>query len=341
MKRIGCIGYATEQGLGRLAKSFWDAEVVTNMLIFQHPHYATHPEWYPPDTPVLSSRPFDMNSTVLKRFLSEIDVLLCFETPFCWTLIDACRKIGVKTVIVPMYEWTPECLPARFDQWLCPSLLDLEYFKNMPLAEFIPIPVDMGIAWQQRTTAKRFLHNAGHIGCRGHKGTLELLKAVQHVRSPLSLTITCQDANGLSRLINQVPDVKGDTRVKFVVGDLPRHVLFDGEHDVYVAPEKFNGLSLPLQEAYASGMVVITTDRFPTNTWLTHGLIPVSGYSRARTQPSNLEIDEATIDPSSIAKVMDEWYNRDIANISLSGKVWAEKHSWQVLKSRWLEALNR
>ena len=37
---------------------------------------------------------------------------------------------------------------------------------------------------------------------------------------------------------------------------------------MFVFPEKFNGLSLPLQEARAAGMLVLATDRFPMNTWL-------------------------------------------------------------------------
>ena len=312
-------------------KSFYDAGVVNRVLIQRHRRRQNH-DWYPPDTPVVNP-PYV--GPVFDQFLSEIDVLLCWETPFDWNILNVCRERGIKTALVPMHEWTPREWPALFDRIIAPSLLDRDYF---PGSKFVPVPVRADL-WQQRTTAKRFLHNAGNIGWRGHKGTLELLKAVPHVKAPFHLTVRAQDTAELGKLLEQVPEVEKDGRVTVEKGEIPYEQLWDG-HDVLIAPEKFNGLSLPLQEGRAAGLLVMTTGRYPHNTWLPREpLIPVSRYERACVTPNYLEFDEAIVDPRDIAATIDRIFGQDITAYSQAGKVWAEEHSWAALKGRWLEAL--
>ena len=332
--KVGSICYATEQGIGMLPKQFYDAGIINSVMIFRHGSRPTMKEWYPPDTIELVGRPF--NGPIVEEYLKSIDVLLIFECPFDWTVLTLCKKLGTKTVIVPMYECTPAQIPVQPDKWICPSLLDVEYF---PGSEFIPIPVPP-IEWQQRTTAKRFLHNGGHLGLRGHKGTLELLQAVEYVKSDLHLTVRSQDTIGLARILQQIPKVILDNpNLSIEPGGIAYEDLFKG-YDVLVAPERYNGLSLPLQEARAAGMLVMTSNRFPHNTWLPiEPLIPVASYSRQRVGGGYNSYDEARIDPKSIAFTMDQWYGRDITDYSLSGKTYAEENSFPALKSRWLEAL--
>lgn len=333
--RVGTVCYATSQGLGYLAKSFYEAGVIDEVLVFRHPHgnRPSHMEWYPPGTPELKTRPF--HGLTIENFLAKIDVCLFFETPFCWDFVKRCHKRKVKTAIIPMYEWFLQRPPCTFDKFINPSLLDQDYF---PHGEFIPIPVD-GSKWKLRTKAERFLHNGGNLGCRGHKGTLELMKAMKYVQSNLSLTIRSQDVSGLQKLIKQVPEIQEDSRVKFEFGEIPYENLFT-DYDVLVAPEKFNGLSLPLQEAYASGLGVITTARHPITSWLPKDLlIPVECYQRAQTMLGHLEFDEAIVNPIDIAMTLDSWYGKDITEYSLSGKSYGESTSWEVLKPRYIAAL--
>lgn len=333
--RIGTVCYATHQGLGYLAKSFYDAGVITEVVVWRHPHgdRPSHMEWYPQGTVELTKRPF--SGLAIEDFLAKVDVCLFFETPFCWDFVKRCYKRKVKTAIIPMYEWFLQNPPCVFDKFINPSLLDQDYF---PHGEFIPIPVDSS-TWSLRTTANRFLHNGGNLGCRGHKGTLELMQAMKHVKSNLHLTIRSQDSAGLRRLISQVPEIATDRRVKFEFGNIPYENLFDG-YDVLVAPEKFNGLSLPLQEAHAAGLGVITTDRYPTNTWLPKEmLIPCNEYRKAQTMRGHLEFDEAVVDPVDIAQTLDNWYGKHIEQFSLVGLAYAQANSWGVLKRRYLSAL--
>jgi hypothetical protein len=327
--RVGTVCYATDQGLGMLAKDFYEAGIITDVLIWKHPSYLNHPEWYPPGTPVLNSRPF--RGSAVNEFLKNVDVVLFFETPFDWDFLRVCRERNVRTAIMPMYEWYLRNPPEKPDKFLCPSLLDVNYFPGSP---FLTVPADSS-TWRLRTRAQRFLHNAGHIGHRNHKGTEELIKAIPLLRPEIKLTIRCQ-----SDRIHSLLKGRDFSNVEIFTGDCPRKDLFK-DYDVYVAPEKFNGLSLPLQEAYASGMMVMGSDRFPMNTWLPEAaLIPVSSYHRANIGGHNF-FDEAEVNPAVIAGHMNEWYDRDISTFSLYGKKWAEEHSWEVMKPKFLEELSR
>lgn len=279
--RVGTICYATEQGIGYLPKWFYDAGIITDVAIFRHSSRETHRNWYPPhqhgyETIEYSTRPFK-DHPCTERFLSAIDIMLFFETPFDWDILRVCKKMGVKTAIVPMYECTPTNLPTTPDLWICPSLLDCQYFPGFPMLE-IPVPAD--VVWKERHRAERFLHNGGNLGLRGHKGTLEILKAWHLCKKPIDLTVRAQDTAALREVLSKANfDLEqrmftwgfqssvGQKKLLVDMRPASREELFS-DHDAFIMAEKYNGLSLPLREARAAGMLVMTSDRFPMNTWL-------------------------------------------------------------------------
>lgn len=331
--RIGSIGFSTSQGISHLMKWFYDANVITDVITFRHGSRPSHPEWYPPDTVELVGRPF--NGPVVDEFLSKVDAVLFFETPFDWSFLSYCRTKGVRTVVLVMYECWPNNPGHQPDKFICPSKLDQrDYWPNSP---FLQIPVPPGIVWRQRTEARRFLHNGGNLGLRGHKGTLEILKAWRHVESPASLTVRAQDSAGLEQLLGMAPEVRHDPRITITKGNLDYGPGMFAGHDVFIMAEKYNGLSLPLIEARASGMLVMTSNRFPMNDWLpTEPLIPVKRYQRARVSGAYQEYDEAVVAPEAIAETVDRIFGSDIADYSLSGKAWAQANSWDALRDQWI-----
>ena len=124
---------------------------------------------------------------------------------------------------------------------------------------------------------------------------------MKYVRSPIKLIVR-----------SQVPIKEyNDPRIEYRIGTFDN--IWD-EGDVFVFPEKFNGLSLPLQEAFASGMMVMATDRYPMNTWLcTDCLLPVDKYTTERIA---VEFQMAHLSPVDIAKTIDKFYNTDITKFS-------------------------
>ena len=331
--RIGMVAYATKQGLGYLAKSFYDAGIVDEVILIYHGRNTTYPEWY--QNRAVSITRLPIRGKAVNDLLGRVDLMLFFETAFDWSFLKVCKARGVKTICMPMHEWFPVNCKNAFDGYLCPSLLDVDYFPGSPL--FQP-PVDPS-TWKLRITAKRFLHNAGNVGHRNHKGTLELLKATEYIESDLTVTIRCQNQEKFNRLVQQVPEVESNPAVTIERGEIPYADLHK-DYDAVVIPEKFNGLSLPLQEAYAAGMLVITTARYPANTWLpTEPLIPVESYHQAAITDNYLTFQEAVVNPREIAKTMDAWYDRDITGYSQKAKRWAEVNSWVAKKDTCLKLL--
>lgn len=305
----GAVVYATEQGLGRQAKDFYDNGIIDTVLVWKHSSYTNHYEWYPNR---VSS--FD-------ELLDKCDKIIFLETPYDWSFILKARERGVKTILFIMYECTRFPLPYFPDVLVGGSILEREFFGDD--VKVINVPVPKALKWKQRTRAKVFIHNAGHGGLAGRNGTAELIKAIPLVKSDCKFIIRSQFP--LSIPYN-------DPRLTVIIGDQPYETLFS-EGDVFVYPDKFGGSCLPLQEAHASGMAVMASSRHPTNTWLPiEILIPIKGYKKDRAYSV---IDSAIVDPVDIANKIDEWYDKDITHLSLVGKKWGEDNSWDKLKPQY------
>lgn len=333
--KVGTLAYDTLQGLGVLARSFFDAGVVTDMFVVRHS--SRRSEFDYPGAPVCNPRDPDFRK-LIQEFCRSVDIMLFFETPFDWDLFDYCGKVGVKTAIMPMYECMPKDFPDRYqpDLILNPSYLDQSYY---PKGVRVVVPVT--VPWKERTEARRFVHNAGHGGLLGRNGTRELLEAMRYVTSPIQLTVRFQSRpSWYDEVYSQV---RGDSRVQFEFGDVPADKLYDG--DVFVFPEKFNGLSLPLQEALASGMVVCATDRIPNNIYLQQApLIPVKTYRRNSVSGRCVEFQEAVIDPLDLARAIDAVHNFapwKVEMMSAYGEEWAKENTWAVWKPIYTRELER
>jgi len=313
----GAVVLATNQGLGYLAKDFYDNGLIDKVYIKQHSSRLNNPEWYKPEAHV--------------KYLHELlecDTILFFEEAWeGWKLIPMARARGIKTVLMPMYECTRYPFPYEPDLILCPSELDYDFYKRRGKnVLYVPVPVD--VEWKERTRARVFIHNAGNGGIGGRNGTKELVEAMKYVQSDLSLIIRSQVP---------IPPVH-DPRVRVQVGTIPPEDLWS-HGDVFVFPEKFNGLSLPLQEAHAAGMLVMAGDRFPINAWLPKApLIPVDHYTKERI---SVEFKCAHYAPETIASIMDKWYDADITKYSHAGRDWAIDNSWKRLREIYLKLLSR
>ena len=328
--KVGSIVLSTNQGLGYLAKDFYSNGIIDEVLVKKSVRFKDNMEWYP-ESKMIGPRNTDFSNSFEKKdipiiinFLSKIDVLFLFEIPFYHNILSLAKTMGVKTILMPMYESTP--FPIEADLYVCPSKLDLQYYKamypNTPSVH-IPVPVPNEIIWKKREKAKVFVHNAGNGGAAGRNGTEELIEAMKYVKNPIKLIIRSQKKDFNIQ----------DSRIEYVKNTLPFNELWQ-TGDVFIFPEKFNGLSLPLQEAFASGMLVMTTSRFPNTDWLPcEPLIPTKGTKEINL--ANIKFDSSILEPKDIAKKIDEWYDRDIEKFSLLGREFCEQNSWDVLKQKY------
>jgi len=308
-KKIGAIVLATDQGLGYLAKDFFDAGVIDKVYIHEHSSRPTHREWYPRESVVSS----------IDQLIEECDTIFAIETFFDWKTIPKARAKGKKTCIMVMYECTPNPFPYTPDLVLSPSILDYDYYPGSTLVQ-VPVKANPVV----RETANVFVHNAGNGGLGGRNGTKEVLEAMKLVKSPIKLILR-----------SQVPiKVQDDPRIDVRIG------TFDdiwSEGDVFLFPEKFNGLSLPIQEALASGMLVMSSDRYPFNVWLPRDpLIPVASYKKTQLA---VPFEMAELSTETIANCIDFWFGKDIIEYSKQGIEWGQKNSWQNLKDQYRELM--
>lgn len=332
--KIGTICYATSRGLGHLAHDFYLNNVITDVCVMRHRSIPMQ-DWYPGAPVVSGLTPSDVRT--MRDFCRGMDAMLWFENPFDWELIPFCHSAGVRTYLVTMYECHPKSrhygryTPTRY---LCPSALDMQYFPKQSTQVQLPVEYP----WKLRTNAWHFVHNGGYLGIRGREGTTVLIEAMQYVKSLIRLTIRVQENVGEEhqRIAAR------DGRIEYVNHQVDYHSLY-ATGDVCVGAQRWNGCSLPLQEAFASGMLVMNTDRFPMNTWLPRAplvtpdrIIPNSCISGAY-----LNFEESVVSPRTLAAKIDDFYGRDVTEYSLSGKAWAEQNSWSALKETWLEVLSK
>lgn len=332
MGRVGTICYSHSRGLGHLAKSFIDADIIQDIHIIKHPNIPMK-DWYP-NAPVSDIR----RVNVTDEWLKQHDTMLFFETPFDWDIIRRCKLLGVRTYLVPMYECSLDVFPHKPDVYLCPSLLDLKEFPSTSTTKsfLAPIPLSPDIKWKLRSKALHFVHNGGYLGMRGREGTELLIEAMAYVLSPIRLTIRVQE-NVSARHQRMLAR---DSRIEYINHSVPYEDLYK-EGDVSILPQKFNGMSMPLMESRASGMLVMTTNRFPTNDWLCGegALIPVRSFQQVRLSPRFRVIEEAQISPIDIATSIDSWYGTDIKQQSDAGLEYSYHNSFDMLRSMWLKLL--
>jgi hypothetical protein len=304
--------------------------VIQKVIVELHPTDINHIEWFREEDRLevgpnikqefrYAFQDKDRNNVI--QFIKKIDVLLMFEIPFYWEIIDIAKSLNKKTVLVPMYECTP--IPIDVDHFLCINELDYHIYKQAypnKKVSFIRNPSNSKITWRQRNSAKKFVHNAGYHFNSNRNGTLSIIDALKYVSSPIELIIRSTKKLNL--------DI-ADDRVKLVDDPVDFNKMWD-EGDVFLMPEKHNALCLPLEEAYSAGMLIMTGNRFPNNVIFPKDpLIPVSEYRQNLL--TSVVANEAYYSPIEIAKTIDYWYNRDITSYSTQGKKWKDDNSWEKL----------
>jgi glycosyltransferase involved in cell wall biosynthesis len=326
--RIGMVARSDESGLGRLCEEFYNHLPISKTLVLVHPQYQNYPEKYP--NGIIAQRG---NPTLdeIDEFLKDLDVVITFETAYNWSLFSKAREKGVKSILVPMYEFTQCPCPEEPDLYLCPSKIEYDIYSKIGNAVYLPIPIDTNkIKFQERKTAKTFVMNNGHGGALGRNGLKELLEAISLVKSDVKFLIR-------SQVYFEAPR---DSRVEIQFGDLPFDELYS-KGDVFVFPHKFDGLSMPIQEAMAAGLPIISTNFYPHNEYLSKELL-FEPETMTKIQMGAIfrQIDAAIISPVKLAEKIDELANKDVSEFSKLNRKQIEKWSWTKLQPKYLELFN-
>lgn len=316
MKKVGSIVRADNSGLGNLAWDFYRHGLIDKVLIQPENKGAFFPERYGEQKIVDHVR---LSQQDVNWILDGIDVLLCFETAYNENIIAVAKERDIKTILMPMHEGGAGWKNQKPDVWLCPSDMeyDIETVSSINKIR-INVPVDTKKLPQKvRTKARHFVHNAGHGGMIFRNGTPELIQALEFTDSDFKLTIRTQT----------IPFDVIDPRVEYEYANYENYWDLWEDGDVLIMPDKFAGLSMPIQEAFASGFMVMTTNRYPLNEWLPTEPLFDSQPNKSNYCGTVIDLPE----PKNIAAAIDKWYNQDITKYSQAGLDWARENSWEKL----------
>jgi glycosyltransferase involved in cell wall biosynthesis len=299
--RIGLIARADSRGLGVQTKSFHDAMQPTKTMVVDCPSAQPLPlrrDWYP-NAMWVKGLP---TAADFRVWLDGLDVIYTAETGYSRALWSEAERAGVKTVLHANYEFLDHSDQPSL--WAAPSMWHFDEFPEPRL--FLPVPIDLSKfpARPPRSKAARFLHIIGRPAVHDRNGTADLLDALTYVRSPITLTITCQDEHYVSGLLasRRIPrHIDLDVRT----GDTKHYTDLYADQDVLVLPRRFGGLCLPCNEAIGAGMPVVMPDISPNNAWLpADWLVPAEkcGEFRAKTR-----VEFFSADPRELAERIDRF----------------------------------
>ncbi len=207
--------------------------------------------------------------------------------------------------------WDPVALSFRY--WVHPD-----------------VPVDRELLpFRRRTSLQTILHTVGTGTGEDRNGTLLLVEAMHHVTTPVRARIRSQRPLGANLRNNTTVDL---TRTQ-------DYWELYGDEDLFVIPRRFGGLCLPMQEALAVGMPLLTTRASPQDSFLPDEMLVRAPAMQELMTRTLLGLHQA--DPVEIAQRIDWLYENPsmIAVLSDWADGWAQANSWEALRPRYEAAL--
>lgn len=281
-------------------------------------------DWSVFDPRTLDVRTYrELSEGDIRSFCRDVDVILGAETFYRDEFPAIAREEGARTVLQINPELAPWFHPKgaaipRPDVFLAPTIWLLNRLAEDTL--YLPFPVDRSrFPFRRRTSARRFLHVAGHRAMADRAGT-RLVMAAAPSCPMATITIQSQSEIGSNNHLDKYVTFKGP------VGH-PQE-LFDSA-DVVVLPRRYGGNSLVAFEALSSGCPVIVLDRDPDRTWGGTFTIPTRPRRNIKTQGGLIPYFDASALHLSdaINKLMAE--PSLVEELSEMADEFAEEMSWE------------
>lgn len=274
----------------------------------------------------------------VESFLADLDVVLTFETFYDDDLVTRARERGVKTACVANWEffrWEMDPWLPRPDLFIAPSTWHLSSWPENTVHVPFPVARDR-LPFELRTKAETFLHVAGHPATGDRNGTQLLRQALRHVRSEISLIIRAQ---GPARTAERA--VPRNVHLEVIREDIDDYWELYERGDVLLAPRRYGGLSLPMNEALARGMPVVSLDVEPQRSFLP----AASLVSPHRERPLKCQagfVERWTATAQGIASKIEELARDDalVEDLSRKADAHADSISWEALAPRFLSVLS-
>ncbi|AHH20838.1 glycosyltransferase domain-containing protein [Nocardia nova SH22a] len=336
--RIGLIARADNTGLGVQTYEFAQHMRPARVLVVDISHMKRNtlfPNRYP-GADIVRGFPTERQ---FARFLDDVDVVFTAETPYGPWLYPMAEQRGIPTVQQYNYEFldlstgSPTVLAA-------PTLWRFEDVEH-PNHQHLPVPIatERFPRLGHMPTATRFLHVAGRPAVHDRNGTADLLDALRMVRSPIEVTITCQDRQYVGGLLSSRA-MPANVHLTVKTIDVQNYWDLYTGHDVLIMPRRFGGLCLPVNEALGAGMPVIMPDVSPNHTMVpSEWLVPATSGGEFKVRQM---VDLHTVDHHALADKIDQFASDHafFQQSAATALALADVYSWRALKPRYEQLLN-
>lgn len=283
----------------------------------------------------------DISPDLVKRFCEDIDVVYCAETSYRDDVFDIMRAQGVCTVLHAMTELYRKDMAPPDALWV-PT--DWEIGRMPAGAEVVPVPVALDrfptVHVRDYSKPVTFLF-PGAPAFHDRNGLQVVIDALAHVHQPCRVILTNVESYSRDLTMATIHNVHGTQvtleRREWEAENYWEH--YTSDVDALLLPRRYGGLSLPMNEAAAAGLPIVTLDLPPQNEWILSATrAPAKPY---RTVPMvNGTFDVYTADPDGIGAAMDVLADPEMYRNCAEESRWhAEDVSWDALESVYSDRL--
>lgn len=265
----------------------------------------------------------DPSPTDARNFMADLDVVFSCECLYLPEWIAIARSLGVQVVVQANPEfYDHELAGARI---VLPTSWEAD---RVPHERILPVPVALErFPYRQRSEARVFYHPTSQA-MLDRNGTGIVLAALQHVTTDVQVIVRGQLSRGdLARQRERT--VRPNVKLTFLPWvDDPYWTAYPPEADMLLLPRRYGGLCLPMQEAAALGMPVVTTDLTPQREYPHAVLIPAAPSVQESMKIGPVTVHKA--DPRLLAAEIDRLAGApdEVSRLSAVARGWAETLSW-------------
>ena len=293
--------------------------------------------WLKQQTNITAPRP-PLLETFLRRY--KPDVLLSVETMFDdgRYVHDTCAARRIRTATVIMHEsYNPG--RTRLGLYICPTCIAYDRV-DVPNKAYFEFPIEIEpFPFTLRTQARRFLHVMGYGAAYNRRQTREVVAGFLEANLPgATLTVHClQDWRAEYGR-------REDPRVTYRRQLFPNRANVYTGFDVLIQPSSYEGFGLPILEAQACGMPVISTDAQPMNEHiLDHdALVQADKVIRLETRsgsPTRVNMDQHLVTAAGVAATIRRMSDGDISAKSAQARIYALSRAWTEARAGELRTL--
>lgn len=332
MKKIGIIARCENGGLGIQSKEFYDhipcKALVVDVSKVSQTMKQNH-DWYPDSQVIYYEKNKRFKPEILKDFLKDIHVLVCFETPYDPSLFGLCKMLGIKTILQLNYEFLdyPSAnIPP--DLFAAPSLWHYDEIQDPKI--FLPVPVNTK-HFTPQVKYKTFVHIAGKPAVHDRNGTNIFMESLKYVKNEIDVILKCQ----LS--LNKPTDIPAHIKIQYDFTNT-KNYWDNYTGGVLVMPRKYGGLSLGINESLAAEMPVIASDVSPNFIWLPkEWLVPAKKNGAFQCKK---KIDIYETDAELLAAKIDQFCEPSFYEDAITkAKELKDKISWESLLPEYMKVL--